>query len=581
LILTVKCANEVIRTNKRVPGDMDDTPAHTASDSNKIFLSGGVQAESVATASGGLSLLRVGAVFLALLAGALVFQWLGGAFSGDFSQNSDEAAHYVTGLMVHDYLRAFPWPAPMPFARAFYDEYPKVALGHWPPFFYVVEAGWMLVFSPSRASMVTFIAAIDAGLALTLFLCLRHRTGNLIAAAAAAGLECLPLLQVFEHRVMPELLSALLLLCAALCFARFLRTERVGDSLGFGVVAALAIMTKPNGLALALLPPFAIIAANRLALAKRFSFWAPGLVVAVVCGPWYVAALPLMENGAPSFTSIGSAASHFGPHYGTALLAITGWALNPLAALGFLDAIVLPWPRRRVGADAAALAGLLASVLVFHIFIVPLGELRHMLPAAVAVVAFAAIGMRRCVAVLEASGVPGRAAFGMVISLTAIAFALVTFAVPQEANSGAADVAETILAHPEWRHDVVLVSSQGNGESAIIAEIAMREGRPGHRVLRASKVLSTSGWDGSGYRLLFSTSEAAMAYLDTIPVGIIVIDTIPRPDKPRDEHTLMLSSFLEHDRTDWRPVSLPPPLDSVEHYQVFHRASDPRGKVAN
>jgi hypothetical protein len=43
--------------------------------------------------------------------------------------------------MVHDYVLDFPWPNPLRFAQAFYDYYPKVAFGHWPPFFYVVEAG--------------------------------------------------------------------------------------------------------------------------------------------------------------------------------------------------------------------------------------------------------------------------------------------------------------------------------------------------------------------------------------------------------------------------------------------------------
>jgi hypothetical protein len=563
---------------------MDDASAKSAHDSKEVFASAGVNAGGAATTSHDLSLFRAGVVFLAFLAVALAFQWLGSAFSGDFSQNADEAAHYVTGVMVHDYLRAFPWPAPMPFARAFYNDYPKVALGHWPPGFYIVQAAWMLVFSPSRASLVTLNAVIEGGLALTLFLCLRRRTGNVIAAVAATGLEFLPLVQDFEHRVMPELLSALLMLCASLSFARYLRSERLADSLGFGAIAALEILTKPSGLALALLPPFAILAANRLALAKRLSFWAPGLIVAVVCAPWYVATLPLMENGVPtraSIASIQSIASHFPAHWGAALFAVTGWALNALAAIGFLDAIVMPWARRRVEPHAAALAALFASVVVFHTAIVPLGQLRHMIPAAVAVAAFAAIGMRRCVTVLEARGVPGRAAFGLVIGLTAVAFALVTFAVPQEANSGAADVAEAILVLPESQRDTVLVSSQGNGEGAVIAEFAMRETRPRQRVLRASQVLATSSWDGSGYRLRFPTVDEAMAFLATIPVDIIVIDTIPRPDKPKDEHTPMLYRFLERDYADWRVVELPPEGAGFQHYLVFQKLTDARGKEGN
>lgn len=46
---------------------------------------------------------------------ALLLSWNSGAFRAELSDNPGEPAHYVTGLMVHDY----------------------VALGHWPPFFYI------------------------------------------------------------------------------------------------------------------------------------------------------------------------------------------------------------------------------------------------------------------------------------------------------------------------------------------------------------------------------------------------------------------------------------------------------------
>ena len=89
---------------------------------------------------------------------AVTLQALSGAYAVDFAGNPDEPAHYVTGVMVRDYLAAFPWQPPMTFARNFYSHYPIVAIGHWPPMFYVVQAAWTLPFGVSRLSVLLLMA---------------------------------------------------------------------------------------------------------------------------------------------------------------------------------------------------------------------------------------------------------------------------------------------------------------------------------------------------------------------------------------------------------------------------------------
>ena len=59
----------------------------------------------------------------------LVMQWQRGAADEEFGGHPDEAAHYVTGLMVGDYLRAGMNQSPMAYAENYYTHYPKVALG--------------------------------------------------------------------------------------------------------------------------------------------------------------------------------------------------------------------------------------------------------------------------------------------------------------------------------------------------------------------------------------------------------------------------------------------------------------------
>jgi len=71
-------------------------------------------------------------------------QWVAGAFRSGFGANPDEPAHYVTGLMVRDYVAQLLPGSPIAFAQNYYLHYPAVAFGHWPPMFYVLQALWTL-----------------------------------------------------------------------------------------------------------------------------------------------------------------------------------------------------------------------------------------------------------------------------------------------------------------------------------------------------------------------------------------------------------------------------------------------------
>src|SRR5262249_50703021 len=131
--------------------------------------------------------------------------------------------------------------------------------------------------------------------------------------------------------------------------------------------------------------------------------------------------------------------------------------------------------------------------------------------------------------------------------------------VRREVPSGAAEVAESILELSNRPGEVMLVASQGFGENAVIAEMAMREARPGHRILRASRVLGTSSWSGRGYRLLYDSPEEIQAYLDSVPVDLLVIDARLRRDRPQDDHTPLLLTLVEQHPDLWPLVGSPSP----------------------
>src|SRR5438105_11655512 len=233
------------------------------------------------------SRLDIPAAFILLILAIVLSQSLSGAFASEAGGHPDEPAHFVTGLMVRDYLVSHRAASPLSFAEDYYAHYPKVAIGHWPPVFYVIEGAWMTLFGWSRSSLMLLIALITAGMCTYVYMCLRDRLGRLIAAATALALLLLPVVRQYSNMVMADVLLAALMFASAVAYARYLETHRWMYSALFAVFAGLGILTKGNAITLAVLPLAAIIGSERRRFLSSWTFWFPLPVVLVVCGPWY------------------------------------------------------------------------------------------------------------------------------------------------------------------------------------------------------------------------------------------------------------------------------------------------------
>src|SRR5579875_1135701 len=227
------------------------------------------------------SALKSVAIFAGLLTVVLVLQVLSGAYHAEFGTYSDESAHYVTSLMVREYI-LHPSASPIAFARNYYHHYPTVAIGHWPPFFYLVQGLWTVLFSASRVSVLLQLAFTSALLGFSVYR--EARRWFEFTGAALAGLltVCVPLVQAYTAEEMAETLLALLCFWSVIYLARYIELERWQDSVGFGVFFALAVLTKGSGWLLALVPPVALVLTRKLHLLRRFSFWLSALLVAVL-----------------------------------------------------------------------------------------------------------------------------------------------------------------------------------------------------------------------------------------------------------------------------------------------------------
>ena len=470
-------------------------------------------------------------VFSGLFIIVLVLQNLSGAYQAEFGGYPDEPAHYVTSVMVRDYLAGGKFTAPMQFASNYYKAYPKVAFGHWPPLLYAVQGVWMLVFSESRASVLIELALTTTVAGFLLFLIASRHFGTIAGVLSSVLLVCLPVIQAYADEEMAESLLLVTGFAAAIYLYRYLENRKWHNSMWFGILCSLAILTKGNGWALAMIPPIAIVLTRDLALLKKRSFWIPVPIVAVLCIPWQILTLQMAHRGwvggdGPSLQYTADSIWQFG----VILCGLVGWPIAALAIWGIWLRVIQPLRAGRVKPFDAVMFGLLTSIWVFH-SVVPAGvEPRKMIDALPAVLLFALAGGESLANQLSSwagSRFTPTLSYAALAFVVMLLFATQTFAIPREQHYGFTEASRYIEQRADLRNSVILVSSERDGEGLLISELMMQDARPEHVILRANKVLSVSDWNGNVAGEFCHTPGDIMQLLKREHVRAVVMDTYP------------------------------------------------------
>jgi hypothetical protein len=464
----------------------------------------------------------------------VALQVLGGAYQAEFGGYPDEPAHYVTSLMVRDYIAGMNYTDPMKFARNYYAHYPKVAIGHWPPFLYLVQGLWMLVLPTSRTSILLQMAAMTAFLAWMVWATVKRHFGWKAGILAGFLTVCLPITQMYTAEVMAETLLAIVSFAAAIYFARYLESERWQDSALFGLFASLAVLTKGSGWDLALVPPVAIVLTRKYRLLLTWKFWIPVLVVSATCGPWQVMTLQMAERGwtggdSPSIGFFFEAMKEFLKIMGNMM----GWVLAPLVLLGIVVKL-----RSRINPEWATMFALVLAVWVFN-SVVPAGiESRKMFVVIPPLIMFLFAG---------GSWLAERFRWNpaMVAAACVALFFLSGFSLVKETHYGFIEAAEFIESRPDLHHKDILVSSERDGEGMLISELAMKETRLQHTIIRGTKALSQADWNGGAYECFLRNTDDVMRYFGRNNIGAIVLDTFPARIK-FDHDRLLREAIAEH-----------------------------------
>jgi hypothetical protein len=470
-------------------------------------------------------------------------------FRHEFSAESDEPAHFTSALMIRDYiLKGFP-QNPFEYARQYYLHYPKVALGHWPPAFYLIQAAWMLLFGVSRESVFCLMAALAAGVSTSLcWLVTRTLQSWPLGATAGALFMLLPLVRSYTGSLMTDLLVAAFTWWSLMAWVRFFESNQARYAYLGAFLIAAGILSKGNGYAAFVIPFTALLAGGRWQLLRQRTFWLSIGLIFVTTTPWSfftnnLVAPTFQYQPGPAFFLQASA------YYSWHLVLAAGALTSLLALIGLAVKIAVPLPRLQVEPAYGCALGALLGVQIFH-SLVPAGlEPRYLIASLPPLLLFAAAGAQWI-------GLRAAAAFSLrpalVYSGLAAAwftvFAFTGFRLVPKPGYAFRQLAHDLAQHPEFDRSAILCTSEYNGEGMMVTEMALLDSqRPSRLVVRSSRLLAESDWNGLNYKWRVEPSAAAVQnLLKRIPVNVVVVDHVPGRNFPHHRVLLQVVENTAH-----------------------------------
>jgi hypothetical protein len=485
-----------------------------------------------------------GIVFLVLV---LVTQWAVGAYRAEQGIDSDDAAHFMNGLLVRDYVTEGLGQHPIAFAKEYYTSYPKIAPGMWPPLFHVILGVALLPPWPAHGAALAVLALFAAWAAWRLYriitLFASRPTGFLLGALFVST----PIVIALTTSIVLDVVVAALALEATFWLAVFLRSAQWRHAALFGVFTALCCLTKGNGISLVIAPLVAILLTGRYDLLRRPGLYVSAAIVVVVAVP--VLALTFQLDAAiGDFAPVTFklALTRLG-YYCAYLWTELGPSAAVFAVIGLVESIRRGrrWQEDAPLPLAQAMTALVAGSFIFHLLNPHLLASGRYLTLAIApLYALAAIGL-----LTAGRFIAGKRELTIRAALVGVLFVTTFYARPELAVRkpfGYHEMVNELQTREPVAGTRMLIVSDEGGEGALVADVATRRLEPRPVILRGSKLLGTDNWNGHNFEMRFSSTQAVVQELEDLHVAYLVIDS--SPDAVRVPYWGLMKQLVEsHD----------------------------------
>jgi Dolichyl-phosphate-mannose-protein mannosyltransferase len=222
---------------------------------------------------------------LILLVGLLLSR---GITNGEPFYNNDETRHVMNGVFLRDLLVDRPLAHPLTYTYEYYAKYPAIAVPHWPPLFYVVEALFFLIFGisvwASRLAILGF-----ALLGAYFWYRIAERYGPRARALLSAFVFCLlPSIMVFESVTMLEIPQVTLCLGTVFFWLRWVENEKTVDLWALAALLVAALLTSQSSIFLVVFLSLDFLLNFRFRLLRNWQVWAALLSSVGIVVPWYL-----------------------------------------------------------------------------------------------------------------------------------------------------------------------------------------------------------------------------------------------------------------------------------------------------
>jgi len=489
-------------------------------------------------------------------------QWRSGAWSARYGAYPDESAHFVGGLMVHDYLLSGT-RSPLTFARNYYLFQPYFAIGFWPPLFYVLEGFWMLLAGYSRISVMILSGGLSVLVALLMFAAVRQWVSGELALAIAASFLVIPSVEWSSSLVMTDICVVFFCLATTLAAGRYFETRAWVWAILTGVAASLALLTKYLALYVLLPPALLILIDRRWDLIRSARTWSIAGVIAILCGPWVFWSRKFALIGwdfqrVDLWRRVWDIVAVLRADLGnilivTAVLAVL-WALGhwkPLTDTQRLLCLQLPCVAGFVYAGPSGIEG------------------RHFMPGYPGLLAVIALAIQSTGSKRGHWRQPWPWRHLMVLVLAAV---VVVRAATDKIEKLPGGVVRQVARDVSIAQQSGAILVPASMEGPTIAELVSAEPERSRILLiRPSKLLARMNWTGTQYQLVIPDVEALTLLFDKYPINTIIMATFPgRAEFPHDR---LLRQMLAADKR-WgvrRKYTEP----GGGYWEVYRRPSSP------
>ena len=428
----------------------------------------------------------------------------------------------MSSVAIADYLASGFGSKPVAFFIDYYAHFPKVAIGHWPPFFEFLQAVVFLFFGASAFVAMVLQAAI-AGLCSAVTASVTARSFGALSGITAGLVVLLsPVFLPMPDEVMADTLEALTVAVATVCWGVFYKDRGWLSCFLFALTAALSILTKGTGFGLALMP-FIYVAFRRDA---AFLFNPKTLVaaalVAALTGPWYLYTYRMAADG--FVYAWGWAYSR---------LAIPFFLRGVIDAVGPVGSLVYCYGVFRCFVSSGktgfaphpvilAFAASSLGMILFPMFAPADLDARYLIPALPGVVIVAFAGFYQALESVPWLVAHKRIARSIPV-LVFIASTALLIRLPHAVSLHSDVIVHYIMASGQ-PNMLTLVTGSVGAEGAFISSFAEADRQKQHYVIRAQKALASSNWMASSYALKFSTADAVANWINDAGIGWVVLD---------------------------------------------------------